>query len=206
MLTKIVMAFVLALAPAAFADTGSASLRIFSGASAGYDLKMNGDQITGDIYNLGGTNGKVDLKKVNGKWQGRLGIYRIDSGAVIQKAANKTQVKMKVFPGGNYTFTTKLKNNNLSMNAILSNGLLVNASLSDNGDNLDVSNQLMSMSLDGRSEGLYRGTIMVRSQYGNWAYFDTDLKTTGAMAPKMVAKEDHALFILLYVVPLNLYK
>ncbi len=205
MLSRIVMAMAVALAGSfAQAGTGTSKLQFFGAGSGGYELTMEGDTITGWIDGFGSMSGKVALVKKDGKWSGRLGMMQIKAGAMIQTAENKTKVSMSTLPGGNHSFNFKIKATELQMNGMMSNGLMVSANHNATKNQLGVWNSFISQDIRSKNaDGMYKGTTMIRMFNGQYEYLPTELKATGDLMPSALAKNDHALFVLLHVIPLN---
>jgi hypothetical protein len=203
-LMKLFLALALALGPVAALADGMAKLN-FIGSMASLELEMKGDVITGFMSNIGGNlGGKVELKKVNGKWTGHLGMYRVTAGAPIMTNDKKGKINMTVLPGGLHTFHMKLKGEELQVNALLQGGMHMNGGLLDKGDELVVSNNFVSMAIDEKDAGQFRGTTMIR-HFNGYEYIPTELNSAGDLAPRTLAKEDRALFMLIYMLPLNLH-
>ncbi|HEX4925799.1 MAG TPA: hypothetical protein VFV50_17020 [Bdellovibrionales bacterium] len=204
MVSSILLALALAVVPQAFAGQGTAQLDMYS-FHAGYDLKMDGDVISGSIHGLGGMSGTVMLAKKDGKWSGRLGMYQIRGSAPVQTSSDKFRVRMTVVPGGLHYFNMKMKADEMQLNAMLSNGMSVQSHMSFKKSEMSTSNPFISMNVKKRSDGMYKGMTQIRTYYG-WDTSMTDLKVSGDLMPEMLAKNDHALYVLLYVLPFNLYK
>ena len=205
MFSRIVLALAVVFASSfAVAGTGTSKLRFYGMGAGGYELTMDGDSITGYIDGMGNLSGKVALIKKDGKWSGRLGMLQVKAGAIVQTAENKTKVQMSTLPGGHHSFNFKMKTDQLQMNGMMGAGRMVSANMNLKKMDLAVWNQLVSMNIRDRdSKGIYKGTTMIRTWQGNYEYIPTELSVTGDLNPAMIAKNDHALFVLLHVLPIN---
>jgi hypothetical protein len=204
MIKGLILALALVFAPlAGHAADGKAELT-FIGEMMGFELERNGDAITGFISNMGNAHGQVKLQKVNGKWEGVVGMVRVSSGAPIMTSAEKGKFQLNTSMSGRLNFDIRLKNNELRLSGMLNNGVLLSGGLLDKGDDVVSYSNLIDMNLDGKGNGVYKGmTVTHVGGTHNWPV-STELESSGTLTPEYLAKEDHALYTLLYVLSLHL--
>jgi hypothetical protein len=79
----------------------------------------------------------------------------------------------------------------------------ISGGLLSKGKELASYNDLADMSLRLRSEGHFEGMTVLRGVHG-FEYVSTELVASGSLKPEELALTDRPLFVLLYIMPLNL--
>jgi hypothetical protein len=203
-MSKLVFVLIFAFCSQLLAADGAAHLDMVGDFNKGFDLQMNDDHITGSMWGFGRFGGvdKVDLtRKSNGGWNGRIGLYTIDTAGVTLVSENKVRVEMTTGPSGPQTFSLERKNGGLKVNGFPE---WVQGSINSKGTEVSASNEAWSMDLDRRSDGIYEGTAMMSSFVTFPSQSYVTLKTQGALDPA-IAKADAALYTVIYVMPFSLH-
>ena len=197
------------------ASRGESHLRVF-GTNSSWDYTLENETVTGQIWGFSRASGRVNLEKVDGQWEGRLGLKNVRVMSVETSTEDDgdqiTEVTLRVFPGGSYRYTIKQELEPdedgeyiVSGSAFLGpgRGLFLRGKVDE--DTFSGGNQLRDFYLSRDKAGEYGGFSyqQLGSRFPRESYL-TEFTSTGALMPLSLIHEDKVLFLILYQLPYSL--
>jgi hypothetical protein len=189
---------------AAFATDGTFAFRFGSGVILSFDYKadLKAGKLTGELDRQGVNQVNLTASREGG-WSGMLGGAGVSMNPISTSEGGRQQLTIQTIEGI-YTYTIDSDGKgNFEFATIGKNGDLLHASLTDKGS-LSVDSTVMSFELDRDSKhpDQFSGNAVI--DFWDMDTDTVDLTADGTLDPNALAKQDPALFTLLYVLPFHL--